>query len=72
MMTGGLALEESVQVRVSGDGYIELTSATMAMGQGIVTSYAQLAVDVFGVPIDRIRSRHRQHCVISRIRRLRG
>jgi carbon-monoxide dehydrogenase large subunit len=27
----------------------------MAMGQGIVTTYAQLAVDVFGVPIDRIR-----------------
>jgi carbon-monoxide dehydrogenase large subunit len=25
------------------------------MGQGIATSYAQLAVDVFGVPIDRIR-----------------
>jgi carbon-monoxide dehydrogenase large subunit len=27
----------------------------MAMGQGIQTSYAQLAVDVFGVPIERIR-----------------
>jgi carbon-monoxide dehydrogenase large subunit len=53
--TGGGALDESVQVRVSGDGFIELTSATMAMGQGIVTSYAQLAVDVFGVPIERIR-----------------
>ena len=57
--TGGNALEESVQVRVVGDvgadGHIELTSATMAMGQGIATSYAQLAVDVFGVPIERIR-----------------
>ena len=57
--TGGNALEEQVQVRVVGDmnagGHIELTSATMAMGQGIATSYAQLAVDVFGVPIERIR-----------------
>ncbi len=53
--TGGNALEENVQVRVTADGHIELTSATMAMGQGIATSYAQLAVDVFGVSIDRIR-----------------
>jgi aerobic carbon-monoxide dehydrogenase large subunit len=53
--TGGNALEENVQVRIADDGFIELTSATMAMGQGIATSYAQLAVDVFGVPIERIR-----------------
>ena len=53
--TGGNALEEQVQVRVTADGFIELTSATMAMGQGIATSYAQLAVDVFGVPLERIR-----------------
>ncbi|MDE2081568.1 MAG: xanthine dehydrogenase family protein [Burkholderiales bacterium] len=53
--TGGNALEEQVQVRITGDGFVELTSATMPMGQGIATSYAQLAVDVFGVSIDRIR-----------------
>jgi carbon-monoxide dehydrogenase large subunit len=53
--TGGNALEEQVQVRITADGYVELTSATMAMGQGIATSYAQLAVDVLGVPIERIR-----------------
>jgi carbon-monoxide dehydrogenase large subunit len=53
--TGGGALQETVGVRVTGDGFVELTSATMAMGQGIATSYAQLAVDVFGVPIERIR-----------------
>jgi len=53
--TGGNALTEKVQVQVRADGIIELSSATMAMGQGIATSYAQLAVDVFGVPIDRIR-----------------
>jgi carbon-monoxide dehydrogenase large subunit len=53
--TGGNALTETVTVNVTADGYIELGSATQAMGQGIATSYAQLAVDVFGVPIDRIR-----------------
>ncbi len=53
--TGGNAFEERVTVNVSADGYIELGSATQGMGQGIATSYAQLAVDVFGVPLDRIR-----------------
>jgi carbon-monoxide dehydrogenase large subunit len=53
--TGGNAFEETVTVNVAADGVIELTSATMAMGQGIATSYAQLAVDVFGVPIEKIR-----------------
>jgi carbon-monoxide dehydrogenase large subunit len=53
--TGGNALAESVRVDVTADGFIELTSATMAMGQGIATSYVQLAHDVFGVPIERIR-----------------
>ena len=53
--TGGNALEENVQVRITAEGYVELISATMAMGQGIATSYAQLAVDVFGVPIERVR-----------------
>jgi aerobic carbon-monoxide dehydrogenase large subunit len=53
--TGGNALAEKVQVDVLAEGIIELTSATMAMGQGIQTSYAQLAVDTFGVPIERIR-----------------
>src|SRR5690606_6713106 len=49
------ALEERVTVDVTPDGIIEIASATQAMGQGIATSYAQLAVDVFQVPIDRIR-----------------
>ena len=53
--TGGNALEENVQVCITADGFVEMTSATMAMGQGIATSYAQLAVDVFGVPIERVR-----------------
>ncbi len=53
--TGGNAFEEKVSVSIRADGLIDIASATQAMGQGIATSYAQLAVDVFGVPIDRIR-----------------
>ena len=53
--TGGNVFEERVTVAVTGAGEIEVYSATMAMGQGIATSYAQLVVDVFGVPIDKIR-----------------
>ena len=53
--TGGYALDETVSVKLTADGYVELTSATMAMGQGIATSYVQLAHDIFGLPPDRIR-----------------
>ena len=53
--TGANVLEETVKVSVLADGHIELTSATMPMGQGIATSYVQLAHDVFGVPLERIR-----------------
>jgi len=53
--TGGNALVEQVSVNVLAEGIIELNAATQGMGQGIATSLAQLAVDVFGVPIDRIR-----------------
>jgi carbon-monoxide dehydrogenase large subunit len=53
--TGGNVFDETATVRLLADGTIEIFSATQAMGQGIATSYAQLAVDVFGVPIDRIR-----------------
>ena len=53
--TGVDVFEERVTVTVSGDGDIEIFSATQAMGQGLATTFAQLAVDVFGVPIDKIR-----------------
>jgi carbon-monoxide dehydrogenase large subunit len=52
--TGVDLFEEKVTVSVDGDG-IEIFSATQAMGQGLATTYAQLAVDVFGVPLDKIR-----------------
>jgi carbon-monoxide dehydrogenase large subunit len=53
--TGGNALEERVTVSVRADGVIEVFSAVNQMGQGIATTLAQLVVDVFGVPMDRVR-----------------
>jgi carbon-monoxide dehydrogenase large subunit len=57
--TGVDIFEERVTITVegstNGQGTIEIFSATQAMGQGLATTYAQLAVDVFGVPIDSIR-----------------
>jgi aerobic carbon-monoxide dehydrogenase large subunit len=53
--TGADVFEETVTVTVDGDGAIEIVSATQAMGQGLATTYSQLAVDVFGVPIEKIR-----------------
>jgi carbon-monoxide dehydrogenase large subunit len=59
--TGADVFTENVTVTVKAaapdgtPGEIEIFSATQAMGQGLATTYAQLAVDVFGVPIERIR-----------------
>ncbi len=53
--TSGNAFEEKVSIDVTPDGFIEIYSATQQMGQGIQTSYAQLAVDVFGVSIEKVR-----------------
>ncbi|MBL8363228.1 MAG: xanthine dehydrogenase family protein molybdopterin-binding subunit [Rubrivivax sp.] len=53
--TSGNAFDERVTVELQPDGMIEIFSATQGMGQGIATSYVQLAVDAFGVPPERIR-----------------
>ena len=53
--TGANVLEERVSITVLASGEIELYATTEAMGQGIATSYAQLAVDAFGVPLEKIR-----------------
>ncbi|MBP6647062.1 MAG: xanthine dehydrogenase family protein [Burkholderiaceae bacterium] len=53
--TGGNVFEERVTVTVLPDGIVEVFSAVNAMGQGIATTLAQLVVDVFGLPLDRIR-----------------
>jgi len=53
--TGGNVYEERVTMTVLADGVIEVFAAVYGMGQGIATSLAQLAVDVFDVPLERIR-----------------
>lgn len=53
--TSGNVYEERVTVEVKADGMIEVFSAVNQMGQGIATTLAQLVVDVFGVPIDKVR-----------------
>ena len=53
--TGGNVFEERVTVTVLPDGIVEVFSAVNAMGQGIATTLAQLVVDVFGLPMERIR-----------------
>ncbi|WP_076998475.1 xanthine dehydrogenase family protein molybdopterin-binding subunit [Variovorax sp. KK3] len=53
--TGGNVFEERVTVAVQADGVIEVFSAVNAMGQGIATTLAQLVVDAFGVPMDKVR-----------------
>jgi carbon-monoxide dehydrogenase large subunit len=57
--TGADVFDERVTVTVASgennDGEIEIFSALQGMGQGLLTTLAQVAVDVFGVPIDKIR-----------------
>ena len=53
--TGGNVFEERVTIAVKADREIEIYATTQAMGQGIATTYAQLAVDVFGVSLDNIK-----------------
>jgi carbon-monoxide dehydrogenase large subunit len=51
--TGADVFEETVDVTVTA-GRIEIFSAAQPMGQSLATTFMQLAVDVFGVPADRI------------------
>ncbi len=53
--TGGNVFEERVTVSVLASGQIEVFSAVNAMGQGIATTLAQLVVDAFGVPMEKVR-----------------
>jgi carbon-monoxide dehydrogenase large subunit len=53
--TGADVFEETVSVTVSGDGTIEIFSATQPMGTSLATTFTQLAVDVFGVAPEKIR-----------------
>ena len=53
--TGVDIFNEKVSVSVDADGSIDIFTATQGMGQGLATTFAQLAVDVFQVPLDKIR-----------------
>ena len=53
--TGADVFEERVTVTVRSEGEIEIFNALQGMGQGLATTFAQVAVDVFGVPIDKIK-----------------
>ena len=53
--TGGNVFQERVTIAVKPEGVIEVFSAVQAMGQGIATTLAQLVVDSFGVPMEKVR-----------------
>ena len=55
--TGADVFEETVTVTVTGAGEIEIFTAAQPMGQGLATTFTQLAVAIFGVPVENIRVR---------------
>ena len=52
--TGGRAHTENVKLHATAEGRIILHSGTMAMGQGLQTTYAQMISDSLGIPIENI------------------
>lgn len=53
--TGAYQMAETIGIAIRANGLIEIISRAQEMGQGIATSCAQLAVDVFDVPIGCVR-----------------
>ena len=56
--TGGIALVESAQVRVTPTGAVIVYTGTHAHGQGHETTFSQIVADQLGVPIDNVEIRH--------------
>ncbi|HXI08062.1 MAG: xanthine dehydrogenase family protein molybdopterin-binding subunit [Bradyrhizobium sp.] len=52
--TGGRAHNEKVSLHATNEGRIILHSGTMAMGQGLQTTYSQMVSDALGIPLDKI------------------
>ena len=52
--TGGRAHNEKVSLHAMAEGRVILHSGTMAMGQGLQTTYTQMISDSLGIPMDRI------------------
>ena len=49
---------EQAQARITADGGLELRVGVQSHGQGMETTFAQVAHEVLGVPLDRIRLVH--------------
>jgi aerobic carbon-monoxide dehydrogenase large subunit len=56
--TGGIALVESAQVRVTPTGAVMVYTGTHAHGQGHETTFSQIVADQLGVPIENVELRH--------------
>ena len=52
--TGGRAHTEKVTLQATAEGRIVLHSGTMAMGQGLQTTYTQMLTESLGIPMDLI------------------
>ena len=52
--TGGRVHNEKVALHATSQGRVILHSGTMAMGQGLQTTYTQMISDTLGLPMDRI------------------
>jgi carbon-monoxide dehydrogenase large subunit len=52
--TGGRAHTEKVSLHATAGGRVVLHSATMAMGQGLQTTYTQMVSDSLGIAMDKI------------------
>ena len=57
-VSGGVAFTESAQVRVHPTGSVAVFTGAHAHGQGHETTFAQIASDALGVPMERIQLRH--------------
>ena len=56
--TGGIALVESAQVRVTPTGAVIVYTGTHSHGQGHETTFPQIVADQLGVPLESIELRH--------------
>ena len=52
--TGGRAHTEKVSLHATAEGRVVLHSGTMAMGQGLQTTYSQMISESLGIPLDKI------------------
>ncbi len=52
--TGGRAHTEKVSLHATAEGRVVLHSGTMAMGQGLQTTYTQMVSESLGIPMDKI------------------